>query len=122
MYALHITEPGNYGCPEVRRVVLVSTKSRRDRLVRFVNEQQAAWADYRKRYPHEMIPSCFCWYPGTVAEPLSMRDARKLIGENEPNLVHDGWSNAYDYIPCTMYKCEVYKCFENDPKVYGIAS
>ena len=119
MFALHITEPSHYGFPEVRYVVLVNTRSQRDRLVAWVNEQQRKWAEYRKRYPYETVPSSFCWIPGTVAESITMSDARKLIGECEPNLVSDGWCRAYNYIPCKVWECKVYKCYENDPKVYG---
>ena len=119
MFALHITEPAHYGWPEERKVVVVATKSQRDRLVKWVNEQQAKWAEYRRLYPYETVPSSFYWIPGTKAEPITMREAKKLVNGNEPNLVSDGWCRGYNYIPCTVYECKVYKCYENDPKVYG---
>ena len=119
MFALHITEPGRHGFPEVRQVVLVDTRSKRDRLVAWVNEQQRKWAEYRKRNPYETVPSSFCWSPGTSAKPITMTEARKLIGNHDPNLISDGWCRAYNYTPCKVWECRVYKCYENDPLVYG---
>lgn len=122
MFALHITEPSGHGAPEVRSVVLVNTRAQRDRLVKHVNKRQADWAEFRRLNPYDVVPSSLCWYPGTTAVPLTMIQAKKLIGENEPNFVSDGWCRAYDYLPCKVWECRVYKCFENDPKVYGISA
>ena len=107
-YALHATEPHGGGYPEVRSVILCDSKRNRDTLVKYINEDQEKWAEFRRKYPYETIPSSFHWYPGSHAEVLTMREARKLIGDNEPTFVSDGWARGYAYVPCEVYERKVY--------------
>lgn len=107
MFAAHIVEPAHMGIPERHKVVLCEKRSERDRLVKHVNDEAEAWREYRRRNPHGMVPPCFKWYPGTTAEPLTMRDARRLIEEDDPIFEHDGWSYDYAYIPCTIYEFSI---------------
>ena len=107
MFAAHIIEPAGYGMPARHRVLFIEKKSDRDNLVRFVKRNSEEWSEFRKNNPYTLAPSCFCWYPGTTAEPIGVRDARKLIGDDDP--IFEGYGNdrAYAYVPFVMYEFKV---------------
>lgn len=107
MFAAHIIEPAGYGMPERHRVLFIEKKSDRDILVRFVKRNSEEWGEFRKNNPNTIAPSCFCWYPGTIVEPISVRDARRLVGDDDPICESDGWNEAYDYVPFVMYEFKV---------------
>lgn len=71
-------------------VLLFKKKSEQQYFVKFVNEDVAGQAVYFDR--------------STTCEPMSMRDARKFIGNDEPIWEHDGWSNGYGCVPFVAYE------------------
>ena len=102
-YALRTIEPGHYGYPTVTSVIVFDKKSERDSCLRFIRRNAREWDEFRRRNPHSIVPSGFCWYPDTTAEALPMADARREIAGREPYFEHDGWSYAYNFTPCTVY-------------------
>lgn len=104
MYAAHIIEPAHMGIPERHKVVLCNKRSERDKLVKYVNENAAGWREFRRKYPTDIVPTFYRWYMNTICEPITMKEAQSLIGNDDVMYHSDGYGDAYAYTVCDVYE------------------
>lgn len=104
MYAAHTVEPSHFGIPERHKVVLFERRSERDRFVKYVRENAEGWAEFRRKHPTGLVPTFYRWYVDTTCEPISMREARELIGDDDVCFLADGHCDAYAYTKCDIYE------------------
>jgi len=108
MFALHITEPGHFGFPEKHSIVLTKTRRQRDKLVEYVRRQAHEFGEFKRKCPHDIVPSSLAWYTDTTAEPITMKEARALIDGDDVMFESKGWDHWYNYTECEVYKYEIH--------------
>lgn len=107
MYAAHIIEPSHFGIPERHKVVVFEKRSERDRFVKYVRENAEGWAEFRRKHPSSLVPTFYRWYIDTTCEPITMREARALIGDDDVLYKANGFCDAYNYSECDIYEFSV---------------
>ncbi len=108
MFYCVINEPAHKGYPQVVQIVATEKKSQRDNIVRHVNQNAREFAEFKRDCPWAIVPASLHWGPDTTAKAIPAGKARKLIGNNEPWCISDGWSTAYAYEVCTIYAWKIY--------------
>ncbi len=104
MFAAHTIEKSHFGIPERHKVVLFEKRSERDKFVRYVRENADGWAEFRRKHPSGLVPTFYRWYMDTEVKPITMREARKLIGDDDVMYHANGYCDAYNYSECDIYE------------------